>query len=493
VYTGAGGTGGTGSVGGDGGVGSAGGAGGAASSDGTGSVGGGGGDGQVDAGVDPQAAGGNGGGAIDPPAPAGSDGGVALGRYPLSAAPGKHYLVDAQGVPYLMVGEAAWSLAVAVQLPDAISYFDQRAALGFNTALVNVIEHYYSPSPPLNAYGDAPFTATLPGSTMPDFSAPNEAYFARLDALVAAAGERGIMLMLVPAYLGASSFEGWYAELEANGAARAAAYGRFLGTRYASSPNIMWVGGADTNPLDPAPTDAMMSGILATDPGHLATAHCNVGTPPPLIYGGQPWFKVDSVYTYPTITGPVWKAARAEYTRSGWMPYMLIESPYESEGIATPPSMRQDLYELLLDGGFGKVFGNGQVWRFGSDWRKNMGTVGAADTARVTQTLGSVRWYDLAPDIAGTFLISGGGSGFKKNSAALTADGRLGAVYVPAVRLFTLDLSRMAGPATARWVDPTTGASTPVPGGPFSGLAAFAPTGNNAGGGSDWLLIVEVK
>src|SRR3954454_619377 len=68
--------------------------------------------------------------------------------YPLKLAPGQHYLVDQKGTPFLMVGEAAWSLLVSLSEADAERYLSTRAAQRFNSVLVNLIEHKFAPNAP---------------------------------------------------------------------------------------------------------------------------------------------------------------------------------------------------------------------------------------------------------------------------------------------------------------------------------------------------------
>ncbi|HET6150144.1 MAG TPA: putative collagen-binding domain-containing protein, partial [Polyangia bacterium] len=78
-------------------------------------------------------------------------------------------------------------------------------------------------------------------------------------------------------------------------------------------------------------------------------------------------------------------------------------------------------------------------------------------------------------------------------SAALSSDSRLGIVYTPAVRDLTIALSRMSGPVTARWFDPTNGIYSTVSGSPFAntGARVFRPTGSNSSGDPDWVLLLE--
>src|SRR5919198_3082123 len=97
-----------------------------------------------------------------PPAPA---------RFPLTISADRRRLVDADGVPFLVQGDAAWSLIANLTLDDAIRYLDDRRAKGFNTVLVNLIEHLFSKDPPRDLAGREPF------STPGNLGTPNDAYF----------------------------------------------------------------------------------------------------------------------------------------------------------------------------------------------------------------------------------------------------------------------------------------------------------------------------
>src|SRR5690348_15806447 len=47
------------------------------------------------------------------------------------------YLVDSENKPFLLQGEAAWSLIVTLAKPDARDYLQNRRTQGFNAILVN--------------------------------------------------------------------------------------------------------------------------------------------------------------------------------------------------------------------------------------------------------------------------------------------------------------------------------------------------------------------
>jgi Putative collagen-binding domain of a collagenase len=143
----------------------------------------------------------------------------------------------------------------------------------------------------------------------------------------------------------------------------------------------------------------------------------------------------------------------------------------------------------------------------------------------------SKKWYDLIPDQTHTVVTSGYGSfsclvgkvladvGKNPNlilrflvrirkysaigsitsstcaTAARTSDGSLVVAYLPTIRTITVDMSRLASMATARWYDPTNGEYADIDGSPFAntGSRKFTPPGNNSSGDGDWVLVLETS
>jgi len=178
---------------------------------------------------------------------------------PLRVGADHRHLVDRRGVPFLLQGDAAWSLIANATREDADGYLRNRRAKGFNAVLVNLIEHKFARNAPRNAYGDAPFPDPS------DLAVPNDKYFEHADWVVRRAGEDGIVVLLAPAYLGYPGLdEGFYDEVMAAGPEKCLAYGRYLGRRYAGFDNIIWVMGGDRDP-GPAREDRP-SGGSTVDP-----------------------------------------------------------------------------------------------------------------------------------------------------------------------------------------------------------------------------------
>jgi Protein of unknown function (DUF4038) len=182
--------------------------------------------------------------------------------FPLVARPGQHYLEDAAGKPFLIHGDAAWSLIAQLPREQVDLYPDDRRARGFNTVLINLIEHRFSTNASANAYGQQPFL------TSGDYSTINEKYFAHADWVPRQAADKGFLVLLTPSYTGlAGGPDGWYREMKTNEPLRLREYGRYFGRRYRGFTSILWVEGGDYNPPDRDLVRAIAEGIREFDPG----------------------------------------------------------------------------------------------------------------------------------------------------------------------------------------------------------------------------------
>jgi hypothetical protein len=411
--------------------------------------------------------------------------------FPLRVGTDLRHLVDQGDVPFLVNGDAAWSLIVGLQKPDVSVYLADRRAKGFNTILVNLIEHYFAVDPPRNAYGDGPFTT--PG----DFSTPNESYFAHADWVINEAASRGMLVLLTPAYLGfGCGAEGWCQEMNANGTTKMFNYGVFLGNRYKNFKNIIWVHGGDTNAnAYPGTGDimrAVINGIKSLDGPRVHTAHCGPETSALDCYN-EAWLDVNTTYS-----GCSKSAVRTQtdYNRARMMPFFYIEGKYENEG-ASDVCLRSQAYWSILGGSSGEVFGNNPIWLFtGPAWQQALNSPGAQSMANVGALFRSRAWQTLVPDYLHQVVTAGYGdvNNATYASAARASDGSMAIAYLPVGGTITVDMSRLSRSATARWYDPVAGTFTAIAGSPFpnAGSRNFTTPGNNAGGSVDWVLVLEI-
>jgi len=449
--------------------------------------------------------------------------------FPLAISADKNGLVDASGHPFVMTGDAAWSAIAQLNQTDAISYLNDRQSRGFNTILVNLVEHSFTSHSPnwANANGDIPFTGRVSGncpstegtSYCNDMSTTNDAYFAYADWFLQQALSRNMLVILAPAYMGyagAAGTDGWFNDMSATGTAKLATYGSYLGARYNTTayPNILWVNGCDYTPTTSqlAWITAMVGAMKDAGATQLMTAHWG-GEPSFPGYGpnSRPaWLDVDTVY----VTSP---PENYQFTLQGWQadngvrPVFFIEGPYENE--YTPPTsplyLRSDMYQPLFSGEVGFVFGVDPVWNFwdgGSGqkneysndglfktWQAALPSPGGADAVIAAQFMASLGAPKLVPDVNSSFVTGGTSNG--DPLAARTSDGHLGVVYFIHTRTISVDMTKMSGSTTARWFDPSNGQYTAVSGSPFAntGQKSFTPPSSTADGSVDFILLLQAQ
>ena len=398
---------------------------------------------------------------------------------------GKRYLVDAAGRPFFINGDSPWDLSSSVTREQADLYLEDRRLKGINTVIVELMEHYFSANPPKNVYGDGPFTT--PG----DFSTPNEAYFTNIDYLINSAAQKGILVMLTPAYVGYNGGqEGWYQEMSANGTAKLQTFGQYLGNRYKNFKNVLWVQGGDYNVANKSLVQALANGILGVD-SKPQTYHAVRGTAAMQFWGtSEPWLSVNSIYTDETT---VVASAFGEYNRST-APFFLIEARYEGEYNATEQTVRLQAYQSVLSGAGGHLMGNNPIWPFATGWQQALNSAGSRSLAQVNNLFSPRQWWTMQPDVNNTTPTSGVSSGTNRAVAARASTGSFAIAYMPTIRSITVDFSKLAGPkVTAQWVDPSTGTTASIAGSPFaaSGIQSLRPATNNASGYGDWILLLE--
>ncbi len=399
--------------------------------------------------------------------------------YPIRVGPDQRHVVDQAGAPFLIQGDAPWSIISGLTREEEEQYLENRRQKGFNTIMVNLIEHQFHG--PVDRYGEGPFTT--PG----DFSTPNEKYFEHADWVIRKAAEKGIQVLLAPIYLGyIGTNEGWVKEALANGPAKCRNWGRYVGNRYRNFDNIVWLMGGDRNP-DTAreDVDAVAEGIKEMDTRHLFTAHCHPENSAMDQYAKDGWLDVNSTYTY----GIVHKKLLDDYNRKPTKPFFLIETTYEGEHNASEVQIRRQAYWALLCGATGQIMGNRPIWLFDPGWQTAMDGTGSQDMVRLKALFTSRPWSELVPDQKHEVVVDGLGefNGLDYLAAARTQDGGTVIAYLPTKRTFTVDLSKVAGTAAqAWWYNPRTGKAEEA--GKFATNAKqpFTPPGEG-----DWVLVLD--
>ena len=424
---------------------------------------------------------------------------VRAASFPLKVSTNHRYLVDQDDEPFLVVGDTPWSLIAQLSEPDLTRYLEDRHHRGFNSIIVNLIEHKFCTHPPRTRSGVAPF------SPAGDFSSPNRNYFDFAHEVIRKANDRAIVVWLAPAYLGyGGGEEGFFKEIKAGGKDKLRSYGRFVGRRFRDLPNIIWLLGGDytPQPADQWAVTELAAGILEEDRTHLMTVHCAPENSAASVYDQEPWLAINTVYSYQSN---LFQPVLAEYARTPARPLVLIESTYEGEHHSTPDQIRRQAYWTLLGGGCGQFLGNNPMWHFDGPglfptsltWSQALGSQGSCDMQNLAAFFKEFRWEQLAPEDHHSIITQGYGQGLSLALTAHSLDRNLSVTYFPSTGLqtrdFTVDTRAFSGGGRLRahWFNPAKGSSRAWQTLPQGQPIALQTPGDNGAGANDWLLVLQ--
>jgi len=156
---------------------------------------------------------------------------------------------------------------------EAETYLENRRQKGFTVIQAVILAELDGLNTP-NRNGDKPLINNDPAR-------PNERYFSYVDSLIRLAATKGIFIGLLPTWGDKIDNSTWGLGPVVFNPENAAVYGKFLGNRYKSFPNIIWINGGDrpggknaAGNGDNFPVwDALGKSIKSTDPNHLMTYH----------------------------------------------------------------------------------------------------------------------------------------------------------------------------------------------------------------------------
>ena len=202
------------------------------------------------------------------------------GRLKVSA--NQRYLVHENGTPFFWLGNTAWLLPERLNRDEVEFYLTREREEGYNVEQIQVLNAI----PTFNVYGQAANDETF---TFDDFAtaksskSPNSryTYWDHLDYIVDFAASQGI-------YIAMDCI--WGSQITKMTPAQAAKYGQFLGERYQSKPNIVWmIGGDIMGDKGMESWDALARAIKRADPNHLMTFHPRGRTTSAWWYNDREW------------------------------------------------------------------------------------------------------------------------------------------------------------------------------------------------------------
>ncbi|SEP21164.1 DUF4038 domain-containing protein [Trujillonella endophytica] len=432
------------------------------------------------------------------PWPAAIPGAGAGGRpFLASVAPDGRYFLDQYGQPFLVRGDAPWSLMTDLSPPQAELYLSTREQQGFNAVVVSLLGSLGNGGPHDDGRthdGVAPFDGG-------DVLRWNEPYWERMTSYLRMAADHGITVFLYVV-------DGWTIgrSFVPRSIDQCTGFGRRVGERFADLPNIVWVTGGDYAPAtdDLAAGsdvdrcwDAVMRGIRETGDGRPFSIQLDfdesISSDNPFWAPRLDW---EFVYTY----HPTYTAVLEAYGRSPARPVVLGEANYERENNqpesapTTDETLRRQVLWSLTSGAAGEVMGS-HDWDFPGGWETRLATPAVEQVGRLRELFAALRWWELVPDRADDLVTAGRGLPLEAGTAvdvldddyvtaARTPDGAQAVVYLPSARTISVDTAVLAEGVHVAWVDPASGQRTPVP---VSSI--FTTPGRNDGGDEDWVLL----
>jgi hypothetical protein len=416
---------------------------------------------------------------------------------------------------------------------DIDTYLSTRASQGFNSVQIYLVANTY-----VNAV--TPYAAKISGGPLFAFTnngpitsswVVNSTYWTLIDTYVAKCLRYGLVAILSPyeSHFKPGDATGG-AELVAAGNTACFKFGLFIGDRYKNLPHIIWQLGNDTEILNTNIYDAMTSliqRIQSVDPHHLMTVEIQNNESPlnttftPSINGTFNRLGINGIYTWAVVYGECmvgYNGSRTSFAgvagtnNTSPAPTILLEASYEGENNngngSSTITYRKQIWWVALSGCFRYIFGNHFVRDFGSGWQSNLATPGASDVITWATFFAGISWQTPIPDQIhvigtsgfGTPSVSATGTSYQNdNYVCVGADNLAGSATLACAyfslgsrQTLTVALSNFASMITAQWVDPTSGAKTSVSGSPFTNMGThnFSPTGRNAAGDADWVLLL---
>jgi hypothetical protein len=441
--------------------------------------------------------------------------GTAPGQFMTLSADKTHLVNTFTNKPVFINGEDAFDLAVQLaNNSDIDTYLSDRASRGFNLIWVAVADNaYHDPvGSQKNSLGQDPWGRDA------DFTNEGPSYWAHVDYVIRRAAVYGITILAGPAFAGAfggcDESGGYCPDIKSASDAVMTDYGVFLGNRYKSYPNIVWLIGGDANISREGSAfynklNDLALGIKSADPNHLMVVEAandkTGGEASWKYFGGASWLDVSTIYTtcfcpdFATHTMQVLSQSSSGYS-GGHAPFFVVEDWYEGEHNTTPRELRQEAYQSILNGAYaGGMFGNNAILAFsatccdtmGRTWQSQLNSPGTLGREYLGRLMRSREHWKMVPDLSHAVVTGGYGSGTTLTTTSRTSDGQTIIAYVPngISTTLTVDMSKItsvSSQANCWWFNPRDSSTKLIGTYANTGRRDFTPPDSD-----DWVLVLD--
>lgn len=462
--------------------------------------------------------------------------------FPLAVSANARYLVDVNGNPWMLKGDAGWMMANHVGVSDQNDYLDHLVSQGFNaTILMNIVHQgggsWPNISEPADSAGVQPFTGTLAGGSA-NLATANDTYFDKVVDYIQRARSRNIAILFFVCYSGSGGgADGWTTTLAANTNTACFNFGAYCAGKFGSLPNVipMWMGDWTLAGTDLTRFQQLVAGWLSVQPNLIAGSELEgpdslVTDQTGFTYGPTPsstvHMHINSYYgAGPDGDGRTYDTALRGWDNSPTLPCQLQEPVYENawyNANNTRVQLRAAHHWCKTSGTHNTVTGVHGRWQGNpvgnesalaaqggaASWRTNLSGNVDDDAQRSFNFYSALEWWKLVPSgtaagRAGRLLITTTNTANTAYiSSSIASDGSFLVAYVASngtgARTFSVDLRSMRGDSRARWWNPTTGAFTDITSGDYTlantiAASSFTTPGNNGTGTNDWILILDTR
>ncbi len=421
----------------------------------------------------------------------------------LKVSENKRFIVHEDGTPFFYLGDTAWELFHRLNREEVDKYLENRRQKGFTVIQAVVLAELDGLNTP-NAYRDKPLHGNDP-------TKPNEAYFKHVDYVVNKAQEKGIYIGMLPTW-GDKATKAWGkgpAIFRPDNLDAVEAYGLFLGERYRSKPNIIWILGGDRAADNVENVwRAMVKGIGKGDGGkHLMTYHPQGGRSSAEWFGNDSWLDFNMLQSgHGHFDNDNYNKITRDYNRKPTKPCLDGEPRYEDHPVNWKPEngwfndfdVRQAAYWAMFAGAFGHTYGCHDIWQMmapgrraissaRNNWYDVLDLPGAWDMMHMRNLMESRPFLSRAPDQS---LIQGDVGKGAKHIQATRGDG-YAFVYLPYGQNVTVAMGKISGAnVKAWWFDPRTGQANVIGTYANQGTRQFDPPGEPKRG-NDWILVLD--
>jgi hypothetical protein len=416
-----------------------------------------------------------------------------------------HYLQFEDGEPFFWLGDTGWELFHRLTKEEISRYLENRRQKGFNVIQAVLLAEFDGLIKP-NQYGEVPLKNLDP-------TQPNEKYFELVDWTLDLAMKKNMFMGLLPTW-GDKVIKLWGKGPEIFNETNAYTYGKWLGNRYKSFPNIIWILGGDRPPLNDSVDKRevwrlMAKGILeGTNQMAIISYHPWGESTSTKFWPNEPWLNIHMLQSgHARKDNPVWEWIKRDREVVPVKPVLDGEPNYEDHpinwndknGYFRDYDVRRQCYRSVFSGACGVTYGNQAMWQFYSEreepvafpersWIETLDRPGAFQVGYLKNLIESRSALNRVPDQS--IVVEGQGTKGEYITAFRDDDSNYIMIYLPVGKKIAVNTSFIKGDRIkTSWFNPRNGKIERT--GVEKKGTVMEFTAPSVGTGNDWVLIID--